>query len=281
MQLYGKAPGPLTTYTFVNPCQPFAIITAIPNTYGCYSFSATNGGAPDPNGFYTWDFGDGTNATGDYVYHCYSPGIGTLNFTVTVAYNSAALCGPMPTQSLYTMTLSPPSQTTCVNQTPSVSLAGLTATVWSGFIIPETMFEYKFGDGSAPTSSSNVHTYPKCGNYVIEVKSWDMNQPTVLCYAYAALNIACPTATFTGLEDYDQRPGLVFPNPAQGILYVKSGKKINGIKIVDVSGRESFYEPLLIGGRVAIDVSGFQPGVYFIECINEDSSKTIARFIKD
>src|SRR4051812_14494062 len=98
-----SASKPSGTYTS-NPCQPTGNIVSIANTYGCFSFSVNNPSS-DPNGFYTWDFGDGTNITaGNYLYHCYSSCTVTTIYTVTLYYNNAAiLCGIAPMQQSYTL----------------------------------------------------------------------------------------------------------------------------------------------------------------------------------
>jgi|GEM_PF-4592533 len=272
---------PAGTFTFANPCQPFGSTNPVPNTYGCFSFSATNAGAADPAGYYTWNFGDGTSATGTYVLHCYSPVTVTTIYTITLAYTGPALCGPLPTQTTYTLALNPP-QGMCVWNTPSVSLSSKTATVWSGAIIPEVMFEYNYGDAS-PTTTTNIHTYANCGNYIIKVKGWDMNLPQSACYAYAAVNLSCSaTPTLTGIEEqgHELKQVLLFPNPAGEFINLVSKAAINGIKIVDLNGRELFSEKRELSTGAVIAVSEFPAGIYFLKCLFEDGSQATLKFNK-
>lgn len=91
-----RAMAPAHSFTFVAPCQPFATSSPVPNQPGCFSFSATNGGASDPNGYYSWDFGDGTTAVGPTAVHCYTPNLIINHYTVTVTYNSTLVCGSAP-----------------------------------------------------------------------------------------------------------------------------------------------------------------------------------------
>ena len=89
---------PTTTFTLVPSCQPFGVITPVANVPGCFNFSASNGGVSSPDGYYSWNFGDGTSAVGNPLVHCYTPGPVFQQFTVTVTYNSTLACFPAPMQ---------------------------------------------------------------------------------------------------------------------------------------------------------------------------------------
>ena len=278
----GKASAlvPMATYTFVNPCMPFASFNAIPNTYGCFSFSATNAGAVGPNSYYSWDFGDGTTAIGDYVSHCYNPCTVTTVYTVTIAYNSPVLCGPLPTQQSYTLILNPPLQNQCVGNTPSVTLSANSVTVWTGVAIPETIFLYNYGDGTM-TGSTNTHQYVMCGNYIINVKNWNMNSPQNICDSYAAVNIACPTLT-TGINESSAEINIIelFPNPADEVVTIISKLLIYGIKVVDIRGREWFNEMEINAAQFYLKVSEYPAGTFFLKLKYNNGSEKNIKFIK-
>jgi hypothetical protein len=267
--------------TFVNPCQPFASINPIVNTYGCFSFSATNAGNIDPNAYYSWDFGDGTTGTGTYVYHCFQPVTATTVFTITVAYNSPALCGPLPTTLDYTLALSPPSQTPCIISAPSMTLSASSVTLWVGITFAEIIHEFNYGDGTAAVKNP-THQYAHCGNYIIEEKTWDMNVPQSFCYSYQAVNIACPVTvtTTTGILERVVDEISLFPNPASAMLTVRSGKQINGIKVVDITGRE-WRAIRADDSRESFSVSELPVGVYLVKLNYENGSQQICKFIRE
>jgi hypothetical protein len=277
--------GPATTYTLVNPCQPFATITPIPNTYGCFSFSATNAGANDPNAFYSWNFGDGTTATGNPVYHCYPPASSlTVAYTATVNYNSAMLCGPLPTSQTYTLLVNPPPPNFCVSGPVIFTQSQLSVTVEAFPTFPETIITHDYGDGTPPATFSYTHTYAKCGNYIIDVSYWDMNQPEEICHAYGAVNIPCPpTPTVVGIEERPAAPVRVqiFPNPASDLLKFRTGLTITGIKVADITGREWTVNSLVNGEEHTLYIAELPAGVYFLKLEPGSGTGINAKFIKD
>lgn len=277
------ANSPAGTYTFVSPCLPFATYTPVPNTYGCYSFTATNAGAADPNGYYSWDFGDGTVATGSLLLHCYNPVTVTTVYTVTLWYNSAAMCGPQPMHSIYTFTLDPPPSTLCVIPSPSITLAAPSVTVWFGTAIPEIFHQIDFGDGTAPQVFIN-HTYENCGNYIIRMKTWNLNDTNSVCYAYAALNLTCaagPPPPPTGIEDYaNAKASDFFPNPSTGIFHIKSSKAMEKLSIRDICGKKISEHPLNANYQQDIDISELTNGTYFVEIAFTDGTSYHAKLVK-
>lgn len=74
-----------------------------------------------------------------------------------------------------------------------------------------------------------------------------------------------------GIESLDPMALKVYPNPAESQLTVESIQVIDGIKIMDVSGR------LVRAWRsnstkMDLDVRSFQPGTYFMKVLAEDGS---------
>lgn len=272
---------PVNTYTFVNPCQPLGVISPVPNTYGCFSFSASNGALPNPSSYFSWDFGDGTTIIGKNVLHCYSPSTVSVVYTITLSYNSPILCGPQPTHQTYTLMLNPPAQGLCVHNTASISLAAQSVTVWAGSAIPEIFYSYNYGDNT-PTVVSNQHVYANCNNYIIEVKDWDMNFPQNICYSYAAVNMTCPTSTVTSISEKERYGDQIamFPNPGSENLKIISGKLMNGIKIVTLLGKECFLQGYEGTFEKTISLADFETGTYFVTLIFADGSEKTLRFIK-
>ena len=278
------ATAPVTTHTFVNPCQPFGTIAPIPNTYGCFSYSATNAGAVDPNGYFSWNFGDGGTANGAQVYHCYPPSTVTVVYTVTVYYNSSTNCGSFVNYQTHTLVVNPPANNACVTGPASITQAPPSVTVDPFVTIPETMITYNFGDGTPTTGVTNAHTYTACGNYIIDVAFWDMNQPEKVCHMYAPVNLPCaPTPTFVGVEEKRAAVAHIqlFPNPATDVVQFVSESAIHGIKITDITGREWKLSQQVNGNKHSIRVGELPAGAYFLRL--EMSSNTVinTKFIKN
>jgi hypothetical protein len=277
-----NAVNPAITFTLINPCTPQVTINPLPNTQGCYSITAFNGNVNDPDAYYQWNFDDGTTAIGKTVYHCYSPAYASINHTLSLTYNSPALCGVFPNVFTYTITTIPSPIGICVNNTPSITLAASSVTVWAGVAIPEIITSYNYGDGSS-IQPSYTHTYSACGNYIIEVKTWDMNSPANICYAYAAVNIACNAATVnpTGISKNFKEKGLVlFPNPSKELISIKTANPIKNLIVFDVLGKEMdvVFELENVEGKLYI--SGLLYGTYFVKVQFENNTTAITKFIK-
>jgi hypothetical protein len=279
VKLYSNS---ITTFTFVNPCQPFAMIAPIPNTYGCFSFSITNAGLNDPNSYYSWDFGDGSTAKGKYVYHCYNPVSATTIFTITASYNSPAMCGPIPTTMAYTLSLSPPSQSLCVNNTPSITLAVNSVTVWTGVTIPETQFSFNYGDGT-PVTNINTHQYINCNNYIVKVYTYGMNSPQTGCYSYAAVNMECENYPVTGIDESSFREIelSVFPNPVRDYITVKSNSDIELITVADITGRQILIINKPNSNNLLLNTNDLAPGTYFMNVKGRNNSEKKVKFIRE
>lgn len=270
---------PASTFTLVNPCVPLVTITAIPNTYGCYSITTNNSVPNDPDSYYQWHFQDGTNGIGKTILHCCSPVTVTTNYTLSLTYNSPALCGPLPNVAVYTIVLNPPQASQCILNTPSVTLSANSVTVWAGVAIPEIFTSYIYGDSQQPTPNY-THTYAACGNYIIQVNQWDMNTPNDTCYAYAAVNINC--ATPNGIKDHSKKMITAFyPNPAKEVLTIKTAISITGIKVYDLLGKEVLVSFDIQNTEGKIYLEGLLPGAYIVKMQLDDGEQAYIKFIKE
>ncbi|GAH28657.1 unnamed protein product, partial [marine sediment metagenome] len=57
---------------------------------------------------------------------------------------------------------------------------------------------------------------------------------------------------------------LIYPNPVDDVLMVKSPSEIIGIRIVDLLGRIIFIEKMTTTGTLKINTTEFSPGAYMI-----------------
>lgn len=278
LSFHAKALEPAMSYTLTNPCTPSVDIVPMPGAYGCYSLTANNGIPNDPDSYYSWDFGDNSTATGKTVYHCYNPQSSVANYSVTLTYQSPALCGVAPNVQSFILIVSPPAGTLCVNSTPSVSVNGYSVTIYTGSAIPEIMFKYYYGDGFS-SQMDNSHVYSTCGNYIITIKNWDMNQPDDTCYAYKAINISCDG--LTGIRDYAFDQAHLFPNPVTDYLYFAVQKPLRAIAVKDIAGKEIYrkdYESAMTQDR--FNLPDLAPGMYVLTFNYEGGIQRNMKFIK-
>jgi len=137
------------------------------------STTFNGGGSSDNVGIvsYSWNFGDGSTASGITVSHAYSnPG----TYTVTFSVDDAAGNGPV----------SDTLKVTVVDTTPPVADAGPDQTVDED--IPVTFdgngssddegivsYQWNFGDGGTGSGITNSHTYSNSGTYTVTLTVTD------------------------------------------------------------------------------------------------------------
>ncbi len=141
----------------VNPGGPYTGVVGAPVTFSGGIIGVAYGGLLQ----YTWNFGDGTTATGQTVPHVYaSAGM----FTVTLTAGS-------PAQTAVGQT------TASIGQTLQVS-AGVSTTGFAGHPVPfsasvvgaaNPQFTWSFGDGATASGPATSHTYQAPGSYTASV----------------------------------------------------------------------------------------------------------------
>jgi hypothetical protein len=271
---------PAATYTFVDPCTPFVQTKAIGGTFGCYSFTASNGTLPGQiPGTYEWYFGDGKTGTGSVVAHCYGPETVTVVYTGTVSYNSPALCGAQPTERTFTVLVTPAPGDSCMVNSPGVLVAAQSVTVQEGIGIPEIVRSYSYGDGTGYNSSPN-HTFTGCGPFVITVKSWDMNSPDHVCYAYEAVNFICKDIT-TGLPESDTKITRVYPNPCNEKLIIESKKTMLSVTVIDVLGNKRKATIEYADRGLSINTGNLDHGIFLVKIEYLDNTTGVFRILKN
>jgi hypothetical protein len=74
----------------------------------------------------------------------------------------------------------------------------------------------------------------------------------------------------------------VYPNPVTaGILQIKSNVKMAAVRITDINGKVLLNSSAaLLTDNELINVSGFAPGIYFIEVVNNKNEVYHTRFMK-
>ena len=131
------------------------------------NFTATHTGGTGPFTF-TWDYGDGSQGTGNPVSHAYTtPGTFTVTVTISDAVGSTNAQSHSVTVTLtfgVTVSISPSLSEVRVQ----VSFTAVT----SGGIGNPTC-SWSFGDGSSGTGCSLNHTYTSAGNFTATVNAAD------------------------------------------------------------------------------------------------------------
>lgn len=76
----------------------------------------------------------------------------------------------------------------------------------------------------------------------------------------------------TGINDMQVNNMLIYPNPAENILNVRSDKPISEIRIINTLG-QVLYQQTTATNHHQIDVSNLQKGLYLIQCVTPSGTE--------
>ena len=130
---------------------------------------------------YTWDFGDGSGASGVTVSHRYT-GAGTYTVVLTVKDDADATARTTQTLSLGVAT---PNPVASITATPSGGKAPIRISFDASASTPSTgstivSYKFDYGDGTQETVTNPVqsHTFSAAGTFVVSVEVTDSNGKT-------------------------------------------------------------------------------------------------------
>lgn len=93
-----------------------------------------------------------------------------------------------------------------------------------------------------------------------------------------AFLIQTPLSSVTSINEIDFGNSFsVYPNPANSELVVNCQEKINEIKVFDIIGKE-MYSSHASTSNVKLQISNFNPGIYFIQ-LKSDKGSAVKRFV--
>lgn len=92
-----------------------------------------------------------------------------------------------------------------------------------------------------------------------------------------------PTITVnTGLSDLStpESGPVLFPNPASGTTYIKARQQ-DLVTVRDISGKQLCIFPGVSNGQTELDLQGFARGIYLVEILYADRSKSNHKLVVD
>ena len=72
----------------------------------------------------------------------------------------------------------------------------------------------------------------------------------------------------------------IYPNPANDVIYIESGRNVEKVTIYDIYGRQQVAETPSHQDNLTIDVANLNSGIYFIQ-IKTEKENIVKRFIKE
>lgn len=127
--------------------------------------------------------------------------------------------------------------------------------------------------GNTYQSSIDMYTWIQAGTHLelANIQTFESGGITGNTCTYTDVNT-------TGLADqYSENSLVLYPNPAQDIVTLKSNTKIDHIEVVDLNGRAIAVEFDLI--NKTIDVSKLNAGIYYVN-VYSNNKKYVQKLIK-
>jgi len=251
-------------------------------SYALDNCSVINFESPGCKPYYDWDFGDGTTSTAQNPVHTF-----LNNGTYTVSLTSVVEGQPITITKEVTVTLNTTDlellapDTTCENNTTLIAPEGFANYQWT---LPN-------GGGTIQNQGAqNVNvTWSSLGDITIDLLLTDYNDCTnTISHTITVLNEDCDYNVDIDddiIDDSSDDPTeddylLIYPNPAENQLTIKSNIIINQLAVFDVKGRFLFSTiPSNLELGFELNIDHLSNGLYFVE-LQSENLRQVRKFIK-
>jgi PKD repeat protein len=180
------------------PIASFQFSPAAPVINQSITFDGTTSQSVSPIVGYSWNFGDGTSASGAVVSHAYS-NVASYTVTLTVTNDRGGTASTTRTVSVSGSSLPTANFTTspaAIQVGDPVFFNGASSSAAPGRTIRN--FEWDFGDGSPHATGSTVaHAYATANNYTVTLTVTDDVGQQGTKSATLSVGTGAPVATFT------------------------------------------------------------------------------------
>ncbi|MDZ7743115.1 MAG: PKD domain-containing protein [Bacteroidota bacterium] len=218
---------------------------------------------------WSWDFGDGSNSTDQNPQHIYNdPGTYTVSLEVSGPGGSST-----ETKNDYIQ----------VNQ--SQFTADFVGDPTSGQFPLEVEFtdlssgnidswKWYFGDGNTSADQNPVNTYQNSGTYSVALKvSGPGGSDSLKKEDY--INV------LVGLEEWEDGPLSVYPNPFKEGFTLRSSVLLNDMTLYDALGTKIKYLELQGAGKeILIHAGDLNQGIYYCKILSADEKIWLIKLVK-
>ena len=131
---------------------------------------------------------------------------------------------------------------------------------------------WDFGDGNTDTLMSPKHNYTNYGNY----------QVSLIISNSCGIDTVTKQIIVSDISNNSNSDILIYPNPSNNYLQIKSSTQINNIQVYDIYGKKITNFTISDTDKINknLNVSDLIKGVYFIK-IQTDKGNLISKFVKN
>ncbi|MEN9370404.1 MAG: hypothetical protein RI952_1269 [Bacteroidota bacterium] len=283
------------TYTY---CDSVLVSNAIIQCYATYSYyqDSTNANMlyftgqtlNAPGSIITWDFGDGLVYTGsNYTTHTYAqPGIYNvcLGYFDIIKNCFTTFCDVVYVGSGVTPNCNAEYKLFMIPD--SVTLGANVVYFSSIYQSPTSSYFWDFGDSTYASNQFTTHIFNGTGVFDVCLTIYDFAQncSDTVCKRVEIINGGMKILGLDNSENVNIKN--LFPNPTNGISYMTLNSKsaaVANVKIYSIDGRliSKWNEELMQGEHtLKLDLTNIEPGMYFIEVVENNERVTAKLMIK-
>ncbi|MFT5668961.1 MAG: hypothetical protein ACI9DK_003171 [Vicingaceae bacterium] len=125
---------------------------------------------------------------------------------------------------------------------------------------------WDFGDGGSSVQQNPTHTYFSTANYQVKLITYSQDS----CFSDTISKSVNVISTQLNTIN-SEKIFIIYPNPTEGLVQIKTDLLFTNIAIADVSGKEI----IRLGNEKKLNLSEISSGTYFLSVLQE--KETIAR----
>jgi hypothetical protein len=125
-----------------------------------------------------------------------------------------------------------------------------------------TINDWDFGDGASSAAESPTHTYDF--NFLAGTPTFDISLTVINEVGCSHTTSITVDAVYVGVEELLAAQWMAYPNPTTALLNVQSNELVEGLTLVDASGRIVERIENIRAFTYVIDMNKYTAGIYFM-----------------
>ena len=150
--------------------------------------------------------------------------------------------------------------------------------IYTGSGTPTASANFTIISGAAPLSAPYTNWEMK--TYNLDAYAGQTIRIGIQCvsqdnYMFMVDDVKVTTATLSTSEVDGKSVGMIYPNPATDMVYIKSSQKVKSVNLFDQSGRK-----VMETQETVVNIESLSKGVYLMEIHYQDGSSETKKIVK-